>query len=833
MAEIVPLDVPDLLEPSPTLNDTFSSTASASPHDPSLLDISASFNVDYLTLKHDAEIAAIRASLPHSSSSSDPPPVPASSSPRGRPQSAHGRDGGGREARGESRRVQLLGAEAALLQDRVHVLERLMRQQSADLEERVASVAQLYVKLSEHQHALADVTHQRDALQRELTALRATTDGAHREAERAQAERERERESSDRHIAALKKELTEVRSRWVEATAGHERLTAEYAQHEEQYSRRLDELERQRQRWEKAEQRLADAQQRMEEVRRENERLKEEAVRVGQLTAEVSGLHGVVERIHVERKAYEDDRAQWAQERREADKRDRDIQDALVTAELVADKARREAEAIKREAEEARQRHQRDVAELEQRRTEERDDAQRRAKLLKADARTLKEDIARLQDANQRLAHPDHEENSALKAQVMALMDVEAQLHRRLHDEELQRLRTEQRLEQQQQRIDHLQAHRHRLIQRVQDKAQQVRIAQSFYAWSAHIQVRRLERRQDGERQRAERERAEREAEERKEEKAAVDRALRELEEKMKRMEDERSRQDDERRKAEARVADHDSNAAEEERRRQRERDDRRRERKAEKDREREQMADREAREREAKGKQQQRQQAAVAEEEESKRRSPTPQRHRHRHYVSPSTSPAAAPMAFAYQPALSALLALTPSTASAEDVRIAARMEALLAKLDKLQRLKAQPTTHSHDDGPRGRGIASPTAHPRASTQPPLKAEVLSLPSSLAAGMGKENHRPLREERGGDKAGERRPAHTSGQPSTAAAPRSSPPASAGNLRVQSSSFRARSSYGVSTELPERQVIRSLEPRPEEAPMHRRTATHRLQRDHK
>ena len=761
MADVLPLDVPDLLVPS--VNDSISSTSSTSPRDASLLDISHAFNIDYLTLKHDAEIEAIRANLHPSPPPPHPPPSPSSSS-LPRPHSAHtgGRRGGSGQ---DSHHLLLLSAEKSLLEERVRMMERLLSRQSGEMEEFVTSTAALYVKLSEHQHALTDVTHARDAAEKELTTLRASYDSLHKETTRVKAERERERDSLERHIAALKKELGDVRGRWVDVTGQLQRLSEEREQSEEQYSRRLEGLERQRERWEKGERTVVELQGRLEELKRDNERLKEESIRVGQLTAEVSGMHEVVERMYAERKTYEEERALWTQERREGDRREKELKDSLLTAQLDAERARREADAAKREGEEARERHTREVAEMEQRRVSEREEAQRKSKLLKGEVRSLREEL-------QRIAHPDHDENDALKAQLLRCMEELAQLRERVHRDDLASVTAQATLDEHHRRVHRLTATRSRLLQRLQAKAQQVVLAQSFYQWATRMQVKRVLRRQQGEREKADGERREAEAEERRQEKVAVEGALRELEERMKRMDEERVRED-ERRKAEERRRARDEEVVEDERRRQKERETEERRRRREEE-EREAAAVRERKEREAmearqreKEERREGERARLEAEEQGSRRSPSPQQHRHRHYLTPSPVLSAA-VPFPQHPALSALFALAPSSSSSspEDVQLASRMQQLLAKLHTLQQMKEHERDGQLQPQPveQGHEPALGAAHlPTQLLAPPMKAELLRPPHShpppSAVTQGKEN-RPLRS----------RSQHTKRQPATSPA---------------------------------------------------------------
>ena len=744
MAEVAPLDVPDLLIPS--VDDSFISTSSTSPRDASLLDISHLFNLDYLTLKHDAEIEAMRANM-----HPPPPPLPPTSpSANPRPRSAHntGHRGASRE---DSHRLLLLSAEKGLLEDRVRMMERLLSNQNGEMEEYVTSTAALYVKLSEHQRALTDVSHARDAAEKELATCRTSHDALQRETDRVKAERERERESLERHIAALKKELSDVRTRWVEGTGELQRLSDERQQSEEQYGRRIDELERQRERWEKGERTVVNLQEKLEELKRENERLKEETIRVCQLTVEVSGLHEVVERLHAERKAYEEERAMWAQERREGERREKELKDALLTAELWGEKALREKDAIKREVEDARGRHQREVSELEQRRLQEREEAQRKSKLLKGELRSLREEL-------QRVAHPDHEENNRLKAQLIQLMEDAAQLKDRVHRDDLVRVTAQATLDEHHRRIHRLTTTRSRLLHRLQVKAQQVVLAQSFYQWAVHIQVKRVLRRQETGKGKVEGERKEAEAEERRQEKVAMEGALRELQERMKRMDEERVREDERRKMEERRRARHED-GEEEERRKQKERerereekDERRRQREEERDatevRQRKERELMEARQREMEEKEERERLRWEVEEAESQR-SPSPQRHRHRHYLTPSPVLSAVP--FPQPAALSALLALSPSSSSPEDAQLASRMQQLLSKLRTLQQMREdkQVDTEEQQSAEEGAERRADTAHlPVALLAPPMKVGLLhpalsALPPSAVI-PGKEN-RPVR----------------------------------------------------------------------------------------
>ena len=732
MAEVVPIDVPDLL--APDLNSSFPSPTSSSPGpNSSFLDNSQSFNIDYLTMKHDAEIASIRAHLPSSQS----PSSPSSSSPR-RPQSA----GVGGRVKGDSHRLRLVSAEKSLLEDRVRMMERLLSQQNREMEEYVTSTASLYVKLSEHQHALTDLTHQRDHLDTQLNTARLSSDSIHKDNARLHSERDREREANERHLSALKKELAEVRSRWVESTAQHDRLTEEYHAHEDQFSRRIDELERQREKWERADRMTAEMQSRVDELRRENERLKEETVRVGQLTAEVAGMHEVVERIYAERKMYEEERIQWGQERREGDRRERDLKDAVVTAQLETEKVRRESEALQRERDEAQQRHQREVADVEQRRAHDKEEATRQAKLLRGEIRALREQIHRMEEVNERLSHPStQEEMNALRGQLMQAKDECVQLKDRLHNDDIARITLQQQMQGLQQQVSHLTSHRNRLIHRIQMKTHQVTLAQSFYQWNVQIQVRRMSRQHEEALKREGEERREAEVEERKREKAEVDRTLKAFEEKLRRMEEDRQKEDGRRTADRRRIREEDG--AEGERRREKEREERRqREREEAEVRERERKdGEREAREREERARQKR-------EMEGDRQRSPSPQRHHHRHYVSPSTSPIPAPLPFPYYPALSALLALTPSSSSPEDLQLADRMQSLLSKLRTLQQMKEEKGDSESQVVIEGEG-RDVVQLPVALLGPPTNVELLvhrigQSFGSLSEKRGKENQ-PVR----------------------------------------------------------------------------------------
>ena len=145
------LAMPDLLAPG-LLDDSLASASSAaSATDSSLVDISSSFNIDYMTMKHDAEIQQIKASLQRSSQQQQQPPAAAAAAhSRRRPSSTSSPPSPSSASPPASRRserhaLQLMTAEKELLEERVRMMERLLSSQSAEMEELVRSTAQLYM----------------------------------------------------------------------------------------------------------------------------------------------------------------------------------------------------------------------------------------------------------------------------------------------------------------------------------------------------------------------------------------------------------------------------------------------------------------------------------------------------------------------------------------------------------------------------------------------------------------------------------------------------------------------------------------------------------------
>ena len=197
-------------------------------HDRVLDDITDSFNLDYLTLQHNAEIEHIRAH------SSKPRSQLSSTSSRRRQQPASSTGG-------------LSSSERSLLEERCAMLERLLHKQSSEMEEYVSSTAQLYVKLSDQQARLQEERRLRAEQDRDGDEWRAKAEQLERDSDKLKTERDREKDSSTRLITALRRELTDVRTKWVELEARHQQLTEQYEEHERRYTQRLDELEQQRQ----------------------------------------------------------------------------------------------------------------------------------------------------------------------------------------------------------------------------------------------------------------------------------------------------------------------------------------------------------------------------------------------------------------------------------------------------------------------------------------------------------------------------------------------------------------------------------------------------------
>ena len=251
-------------------------------------------------------------------------------------------------------------------------------------------------------------------------------------------------------------------------------------------------------------------------------------------------------------------------------------------------------------------------------------------------------------------------------------------------------------------------AHRKRLIGRVWREKQKLEVQRWFYRWSGWIGERRKRREEQKEEEKKRTEEEKKGQEERKREKEGVDVALRELEDKMKKLETDRQRDEEKHRVREEVEED-----ARRKRRRQHEEDE-------------EEQRMREAKNRE-------KEERKEVESSDDEKRSPSRHRHRHTHYLSPALSPTLSPHpavppvslslsadgSQSYAPLLSALLSMrgAVSSGTAGEDELTARMEALLDKMSRLQHMQRR----EHD---------SHEVAVQHTTEPPLR------PSSAGAAL-------------------------------------------------------------------------------------------------
>ena len=673
----------------------------SSEHDRALDDITDSFNLDYLTLQHDAEIEHIRAhtAKPRPSHSAAP------------------------HRRRQPMAVQTAGR--SLLEERCAMLERLLHKQSSEMEQYVNSTAQLYVKLSDQQGALQEERRKREERERDGDEWRAKAEQLQRDHDRVKTERDREKDSSARLITALKREATEVRTKWVELEARHSQLQQQYEAHEQRYTQRLDELERQRTQWERQKAEAEDARLTLAQLRSENERLRQEAVRVGQLTAELSGVQETVDRLRAERVSFEVDRGAWAEERKERDAEIRGLVERLMKEELGVERSRLDTATLRQQLHDASDVHTAERAVFQQRLEQQRSEHSQRTKQLNEQLADCELQLRLLREENERLVHPDHHENQALKQQLIAAMQQQAQLTQQLHGEQIQRVERDGLDRDRDRQLTALLAHRKRLIGRVWKEKQRLEVQRLFYRWSAW-KGERSKRKEEEQEERAKREDEDRrEQEQRRKDKEGVDATLKELEDKMRRLEAGRQR-DEEKQQMRAEV--------EEEARRKR----RRQAEEEEDERRRKEAAKSEKEERKE------------AESGDNEKRSPSRHRHRHTHYLSPSlspspSSPAALPAVSlsadasqSYAPLLSALLSMRGAVSGGAPVddELSARMESLLGKMSRLQRMQRQHESAPAEQQPADALLRPTTAGARlAETSSALEAAAgTELPIALLA---------------------------------------------------------------------------------------------------
>ena len=668
---------PDLLlaAPLPSHHSTrhsqppLTAAASRSEQDRALDDITDSFNLDYLTLQHNAEIEHIRAhhSKPRSHHSHS---QPSAAQRRRQPQS--------------SSSAALSSSERSLLEERCAMLERLLHKQSSEMEEYVNSTAQLYVKLSDQQARLSEERRTREDKERDGDEWRSKAEHLQRDYDRLKTERDREKDSNARLITALRREATEVRAKWVELEARYQQLTEQYEEHERRYTQRLEDVERQRQQWERQKVEVEETRDRLAQQKAENERLRQDAVRVGQLTAELNGMQEIVDRLRAERVSFEVDRGAWAEERKEREKEIRGLVERLMKEELEVERARLDAATLRQQLHDSSDTHTADRTALQQRLEQQRIEHSQLVRQLKEQLADTELQLRLLKEENERLIHPDHHENQALKQQLIAAMQQQAQLTQQLHSEELRRVERDALDRDKERQLAALTTHRKRLIGRVWRERQRLEVQRWFYRWSGWIGERRRRREAESEQEKKREEEERREQEERRKEKEGVDAALRELEEKMKRLEVGRQKDEEKQRMREE---------VEEEARR-------RRRRQGEEEEE-------ERRRREAKSRE--KEERKEAESSDDEKRSPSRHRHRHTHYLSPSLSPSPSPHptlpavslsadgSQSYAPLLSALLSMraAASGGAAADDELTTRMEALLDKMNRLQQIQREHDSH------------------------------------------------------------------------------------------------------------------------------------------
>ena len=653
--------------------------ASPTSYDGALDDITDSFNIDYLTLQHNAEIEHIRSQQQQQQQSKPRPRQSHSTAPhthrRRQPQSTNSSSdvGGG-------------SSERSLLEERCAMLERLLHKQSSEMEEYVNSTAQLYVKLSDQQGKLHDERRRREDKEKEGDEWRSKAEHLEREYDRLKTERERERDCNARLITALRREATDVRTKWVELEARHQHLTETYEAHERRYTQRIEDLERQRQQWERQKAEAEELREKVAQLKADNERLNEDAVRVGQLTAELHGMQDIVDRLRAERVSFEVDRGTWAEERKEREKEIRGLVERLMKEELEVERGRLEAATLRQQLQDSQETHAAERQAMQQRMEQQRTEHSQRLKQVHEQLADTQLQLGLLREENERLVHPDHHENQALKQQLISSMQQHAQLTQQLHDEQIRRVQRDGSDRDKDKHITALTQHRRRLIGRVWKEKQKLEVQRSFNRWSSWIGERRKRRDEETEAEKKKEVDGRNEQEERKRDKEGVDAALRELEDKMTRLEADRQRDEEKQRMREE--VEEDGRR----RRRQRDADD-----------------ERESRMREAKNRE--KEERKEVESSDDDKRSPSRHRHRHTHYLSPSPQPSLSPhpalqpvslslsqthsssSSQSYGPLLSALLSMrgaVTSGASGDD-GLTARMEALLDKMQKLQQMQLE----------------------------------------------------------------------------------------------------------------------------------------------
>ena len=761
MSDPVALADPDLLLSAPLPSHHSSDPASSSSkHDRALDDITDSFNLDYLTLQHNAEIENIRAqkSGPRVSSAPHRRRHPLSSSVAVKSSS-----------------------ERSLLEERCAMLERLLHKQSSEMEEYVNSTAQLYVKLSDQQGKLQEERRRREEREKDGDEWRSKAEQLQLEYERVRTERERERDSNARLITALKREASDVRAKWVELEARHRELTEQYEAHQRRYTQRLDELERQRQQWDRHKAEAEEMRDKAGQLKSENERLQQDAVRVGQLTAELNGMQEIVDRLRAERVSFEVDRGAWAEERKEREKEIRGLVERLMKEELEVERAKLDAATLRQQLHDTSGTHTADRAAMQQRLEQQRTEHNQRIKQLNEQLADSQLQLRLLKEENERLIHPDHHENQALKQQLIAAMQQQAALTQQLHHEEIKRVERDGLDRDRDRQLTALLAHRKRLIGRVWREKQKLEVQRWFYRWSGWIGERRKRREEEREQGKKKEEEGRREQEERKREKEGVDAALRELEDKMKRLEVGRHN-DEEKQKMREEV--------EEEARRKRRRQ-------AEEEEE-------ERRRREAKNREKEERKEVESSDDE---KGPSRHRHRHTHYLSPTLSPSLSPHptvptvslsgdgSQSYGPLLSALLSMrgAVSGGAPADDELIARMETLLGKMNRLQRMQReteatrQPTaepmlrpssasaTWTEETSDSAAAAVAGTELPIALLAPPIDAALLPPPllPQTAHSTAKDRSETNRDKRAGHMSRAATTPHRS--VSTKARPHSSP----------------------------------------------------------
>ena len=437
-------------------------------------------------------------------------------------------------------------------------------------------------------------------------------------------------------------------------------------------------------------------------------------MRAGQLTAELNGMQEIVDRLRAERVSFEVDRGTWAEERKEREKEIRGLVERLMKEELEVERAKLESATLRQQLHDTNDTHTADRAAMQQRLEQQRSEHGQRVKQLNEQLADNQLQLRLLKEDNERLVHPDHHENNALKQQLIAAMQQHAQLAQQLHAEEIRRVERDGHDRDRDRQLTALLAHRKRLIGRVWKEKQRLDVQRWFYRWSGSMGERRKRREEVKEQEKRREEEERREQEERRREKEGVDTALRELEDKMKRLEVGRQRDEEKHRMREE--------VEEEEARRRRRRQ------------EAEAAEDRDKRMREDTDREKDERKEVESSDDEKHTHSPSRHRHRHTHYLSPSLSPSLSPhfalpqvslsgeVSDSYAPLLSALLSMRGAVSgnTAADSELMARMEALLDKMNKLQQLQRE-----HESGVTvtAQQIAEPLPRPVSAGRPVTEA--------------------------------------------------------------------------------------------------------------